>query len=50
VKDLFIGVPVIIGEGGIERIIEVRLNDGEKAQFAKSIESVRKTCAEAKLI
>jgi malate dehydrogenase len=50
VKDLFIGVPVIIGEGGIEKIIEVRLNDGEKAQFAKSIESVKKTCAEAKLI
>jgi len=50
VKDLFIGVPVIIGEGGIEKIIEVRLNEGEKAQFAKSIESVKKTCAEAKLI
>jgi malate dehydrogenase len=50
VKDLFIGVPVIIGEGGIEKIIEVRLNDAEKAQFAKSIESVKKTCAEAKLI
>jgi malate dehydrogenase len=50
VKDLFIGVPVIIGEGGIEKIIEVRLNDVEKAQFATSIESVKKTCAEAKLI
>jgi malate dehydrogenase len=50
VKDLFIGVPVIIGEGGIEKIIEVRLNDAEKAQFAKSIDSVKKTCAEAKLI
>jgi len=50
VKDLFIGVPVVIGAGGIEKIIEVRLNDAEKASFATSIESVKKTCAEAKLI
>jgi malate dehydrogenase len=50
VKDLFIGVPVVIGEGGIEKIIEVRLNDGEKASFAKSIDSVKKVCIEAKLI
>ena len=50
VKDLFIGVPVIIGQGGIEKIIEVRLNDEEKAAFGRSVESVKKTCAEAKLI
>ncbi len=50
VKDLFIGVPVVIGAGGIEKIIEVKLNAEEQAQFAKSIESVKKTCAEAKLI
>jgi malate dehydrogenase len=50
VNDLFIGVPVVIGAGGIEKIIEVRLNDEEKAAFAKSIDSVKKTCAEAKLI
>jgi malate dehydrogenase len=50
VNDLFIGVPVVIGAGGIEKIIEVRLNDEEKAAFARSIDSVKKTCAEAKLI
>jgi malate dehydrogenase len=50
VNDLFIGVPVVIGAGGIEKILEVNLNADEKAQFAKSIESVKKTCAEAKLI
>ncbi|MDP2343404.1 MAG: malate dehydrogenase [Deltaproteobacteria bacterium] len=50
VKDLFIGVPVVIGAGGVEKIIEVKLNDGEKAMFAKSIESVTKTCTEAKLL
>jgi malate dehydrogenase len=50
VKDLFIGVPVIVGAGGIEKIIEVRLNDAEKVAFAASVDSVKKTCAEAKLI
>ncbi|HEY1098010.1 MAG TPA: malate dehydrogenase [Myxococcota bacterium] len=50
VKDLFIGVPVVIGAGGVEKILEVKLNDDEKAAFAKSIDSVKKTCAEAKLI
>jgi malate dehydrogenase len=50
VKDLFIGVPVVIGAGGIEKIIEVRLNDEEKAGFAKSIESVKKVCVEARLL
>jgi malate dehydrogenase len=49
VKDLFIGVPVVIGAGGVEKIIEVRLNGDEKAAFAKSIESVEKVVAEAKL-
>jgi malate dehydrogenase len=50
VKDLFIGVPVIIGAEGIEKILEVKLNEEEKAAFAKSIDSVKKTCVEAKLI
>ena len=34
----------------IEKIIEVRLNDAEKVAFAASVDSVKKTCAEAKLI
>jgi len=49
VKDLFIGVPCVIGAGGLEKVIEVRLNADEKAAFAKSIESVEKVLAEAKL-
>lgn len=49
VNDLFIGVPVVIGAGGIEKIIEVRLNGDEKAALAKSIESVKKVVEEAKL-
>lgn len=49
VKDLFIGVPVVIGAGGVERVLEVKLNADEKTAFAKSIESVEKVLAEAKL-
>ena len=40
VKGLFIGVPIVIGAKGVERIVEVELNDDEKAMFKKSIASV----------
>jgi malate dehydrogenase len=46
----FIGVPVVIGAGGVEKIIEVRLDQGEKAAFSKSIESVKKTVGEAQAL
>src|SRR5947199_5626836 len=36
VKDLYVGVPVVIGAGGVERIIEIELNAAERAAFAKS--------------
>ncbi len=42
-KDLCIGVPCILGKGGIEKIVEFDLNDAEKAAFAKSAEAVHKT-------
>jgi malate dehydrogenase len=38
---LFIGVPVVIGAKGVERVVEVRMNDAEKAMMAKSIASVK---------
>jgi malate dehydrogenase len=46
VHGLFVGVPVVIGRGGVERILEVELNDAERAMFMKSVESVRKSVAE----
>jgi len=49
VKGLFVGVPVVIGAGGVERVLEVDLNDEEKAMLAKSLESVKKSVAETKL-
>jgi malate dehydrogenase len=38
---MFIGVPIVIGANGVERIVEVELNADEKAMFAKSIASVQ---------
>ena len=44
-KDLCIGVPCILGKNGIEKIIEIELNDEEKELFAKSAAAVHKTNA-----
>jgi malate dehydrogenase len=49
VQGLFVGVPVVIGAGGVERVIEVDLNDDERAMLARSVESVRKSVAETRL-
>jgi malate dehydrogenase len=46
VNGLFVGVPVVLGKNGVERIIEVDLTDAEKAAFAKSIAAVKKTTDE----
>jgi malate dehydrogenase len=40
VKDAYIGVPVVIGAKGVERIVEITLDEAEKAMFAKSVASV----------
>ncbi len=40
VKGLYVGVPVIIGAKGVEKIVEIKLDRTEKAQFAKSVKSV----------
>ncbi len=42
-KDICIGVPAIVGREGIERVVEFKLNDEEKALFEKSAAAVRKT-------
>jgi len=42
-SDLCIGVPVIIGKGGIEKIVEIDLTDAEKAKITESAEGVKKT-------
>lgn len=41
VKDLYIGVPVIIGKNGVEKIIEIELNQETEIEFRKSVEAVK---------
>lgn len=47
-SDLCIGVPVVLGRNGIERIVELELNDDEKAKFAASAKSVKGNVATLK--
>ncbi|MGH6870772.1 MAG: malate dehydrogenase [Rhizomicrobium sp.] len=41
IKDLYVGVPAVIGEKGVERIVELELTADEKAQLAKSADTVK---------
>ncbi|HTZ38014.1 MAG TPA: malate dehydrogenase [Stellaceae bacterium] len=48
VKGLYVGVPVVIGAGGVERIVEITLDGAEKAAFDKSCAAVRELIDVAK--
>jgi malate dehydrogenase len=41
VKDLYVGVPAVIGAKGVERVVEIQLNGAERAMFEKSASSVK---------
>jgi malate dehydrogenase len=41
VDDLYVGVPVIIGKNGVEKIVEIALNDEAKANFNVSVDAVK---------
>ncbi len=45
---LYVGVPVILGAGGVERIVDITLNADEQAMFDKSVEAVRGLVADCK--
>ncbi|MFC4739784.1 malate dehydrogenase [Flavobacterium ponti] len=49
-SDICIGVPCIIGRNGVEEIVDVQLNDAEKALFAKSADAVRNMNADLKSV
>ncbi len=49
VKDVYNGVPAILGNGGVEKIIELKLNDKEMDEFQKSAQSVRAVIDELKI-
>lgn len=42
-NDISIGVPVVLGKNGIEKIVEIELSDAEKAKLTESAEGVKKT-------
>ncbi len=48
-KDLYMGVPVVLGRNGVEKILEMPMDTSENAMFAASAEKVRATVAETKL-
>ena len=50
VKDLYAGVPGIIGSGGVEKVVELDLNPEEKDNFEKSIQAVRDLFKDAQKI
>ncbi len=40
-KGIYVGVPIVIGAGGVEKIIEIKMTDSEQAEFDKSVASVQ---------
>ena len=51
VSDMYVGVPVVIGAGGVEKVVEIKLNPDEQAAFDKSCDAVRELIdASSKLI
>jgi malate dehydrogenase len=50
VDDLYVGVPCVIGEKGVERIVEIALDDSAKANFQVSVEAVRELLVACKQI
>ena len=49
-KDLYAGVPVIIGSNGVEKVVEIKLSNQEKENFKKSIDAVKELFNAAKRI
>ena len=49
VDGFFIGVPTVIGSGGVEKVLEFSLTDEEKAGLNKTLDAVKKTVAETGL-
>ena len=41
---MYVGVPAVIGAGGVERVIEIDLNKAERKMFEKSVSAVQGLC------
>ena len=49
VRGYYVGVPVVIGAGGVERIVEIQLGKDERAAFDASVQAVKQLCAAVEL-
>lgn len=49
VNDYYVGVPAVIGAGGVEKVVEIALSDEKKAMFDKSVSAVKGLCDAVKL-
>jgi malate dehydrogenase len=49
VKGYYVGVPTVIGAGGVERIVEIDMDAAERADFDKSVQAVESLCAAVQL-
>jgi len=49
VRDLYVGVPAVLGAGGVERILDAPLDEGERAAFAAAVANIRENVALLKL-
>jgi malate dehydrogenase len=50
IDDLYVGVPVVIGAGGVEKVVEIKLNDEAKANLAVSVDAVKELLVACKAI
>ena len=50
IDNLYVGVPVILGAGGVEKIVEIKLKDEAKANFEVSVDAVKELLAACKAI
>ena len=44
VKNMYVGVPVVLGAAGVERVIEIDFNRAEQKMFEKSVAAVQTLC------
>lgn len=49
-KDVYVDVPAVLGARGVERVIELKLNDDERTAFLKSVEVVKTACSQLKTL
>jgi malate dehydrogenase len=47
---MYVGVPTVIGGGGVERVIDIQMNKDEQAMFTKSVDAVKGLVAACKAI